>query len=500
MNVQWKLAARYLWGRKLRTVLTTMAVIFGVTIIFGMNCILPTFLQVFTSTIQAGTGQIDITVQTASRAPFPAEIIDQVASTEGVALVDGSLRRTVILPKNLAPASNKLTSAGNIIVAGVDPVTALQVRPYFVAEGDFLEENGTGVAVISQALAEQLSLEIGSTLTLPAATGTMEFQVVGLLTTIPSTSPEEVTIPLTDAQTLFNQPGQVNLIEGTIRSDAVLDEVVERLKAQLGEGMSVNAMETGTELFAGLEVANSTFFLFGVLALAMGAFVIYNTFRTVVVERRHDIGMLRALGASRGTIRGLFLIETLIQGIGGSVLGIAGGYLLAVFFTLMINSFGQDLLHIKIGAPGRRAFKPGHLTGDRSRFYSCQRSAARHGCQQGHAARSIATGIGSHRETDHEPARHRRPGVVGHWHGWVIDPPVEPGIARSGGLHHRIDPVFTHPGKTAWTGIQQIAKPFLQARRAPGGRQPDAQSRPGCDHSFGGHDRPDDRHGHVGND
>ncbi len=101
----------------------------------------------------------------------------------------------------------------------------------------------------------------------------------------------------------------------------------------------------------GSRSANSAFFLFGVLALAMGAFVIYNTFRTVVVERRHDIGMLRALGASRATIRSLFLIETLIQGIGGSVLGILGGYSLGLFFTMMINTFGQEMLHINVGLP-----------------------------------------------------------------------------------------------------------------------------------------------------
>jgi putative ABC transport system permease protein len=351
MNVQWKLAARYLWGRKLRTILTTLAVVFGVTIIFGMNSILPTFLQLFTSTMQAGTGQVDLTIQTAYQAPFTTEIADQVKDTKGVAVVDGSLHRPVILPDSLAPSSTSLTSSGNIIVVGIDPETAQQIRTYYVAAGDFIQPGETGVVVISQNLAKNMSLGLGSTLTLPAATGTMDFRITGLLTTIPSNSPEEIYLPLKDAQVLFNLPGQINRIEGTIRTDTVLEEVVTRLEGQLADGMSINTLETGTELFAGIAVANSAFFIFGVLALAMGAFVIYNTFRTVVVERRHDIGMLRALGASRGTIRGLFLIETLIQGIGGSVLGIIGGYSLGLFFTLMINTFGQEMLHLTLGLP-----------------------------------------------------------------------------------------------------------------------------------------------------
>jgi putative ABC transport system permease protein len=351
MNVQWKLAARYLWGRKLRTVLTTLAVVFGVTIIFGMNSILPTFLQAFTSTMQAGTGQVDLTIQTASNAPFPESVVSDVTSTEGVAVVDGSLRRTVILPESLLPSSGILGSTGSIIVAGVNPATVLQIRQYLVAEGEFFSEGDTGVVVISRTFADMLQKELGDILTLPSATGTLQFKIVGLLTTFPGPNPEEVYIPLSDAQALFNLPGQVNRIEGTFTKDASKDEVTTLLEGELGEGMNVNATETGTEMFAAIEVADSAFFIFGMLALAMGAFVIYNTFRTVVVERRRDIGMLRALGASRGTIRGLFLIETLIQGIGGSILGILGGYILGLFFTLMINTFGQEMLHLTVGLP-----------------------------------------------------------------------------------------------------------------------------------------------------
>jgi putative ABC transport system permease protein len=351
MNVQWKLAARYLWGRKLRTILTTLAVVFGVTIIFGMNALLPTFLQAFTSTMQAGTGQVDLNIQTVSNAPFPESVIDQVKATEGVAVVDGSLQRTVILPDSMTPAANKLTSAGNIIVAGVNPATVLQLRQYLVAEGVFFSEGASDVTVVSQIFAESLGKKLGDILTLPSATGTMQFKIVGLLTTFPGPNPEVVYIPLTDAQAMFNLPGQVNLVEGTIKTDAFLDDVVARLRTNLGEGLNINVQESGTELFAAIEVGKSAFFIFGVLALVMGAFVIYNTFRTVVVERRHDIGMLRALGASRGTIRGLFLIETLIQGIGGAILGILCGYLLAFALTLGIDTFGQTLLHISIGAP-----------------------------------------------------------------------------------------------------------------------------------------------------
>jgi putative ABC transport system permease protein len=73
-------------------------------------------------------------------------------------------------------------------------------------------------------------------------------------------------------------------------------------------------MSSGTELFASLKTARSHSICFGFLALCMGGFIIFNTFRTIVVERRHDIGMLRAIGASRRTIIGLFLAEGFLRG------------------------------------------------------------------------------------------------------------------------------------------------------------------------------------------
>jgi putative ABC transport system permease protein len=78
--------------------------------------------------------------------------------------------------------------------------------------------------------------------------------------------------------------------------------------------------------------------IFGVLALFMGAFIIFNTFRTIVLERRYDIGLLRAVGASRSMITGMILIEGLIQGIIGSLAGIVSGYFLVMVFYAWLKN------------------------------------------------------------------------------------------------------------------------------------------------------------------
>ena len=62
MNLQFTLAMRYLSGRKLRTILTTLAIVFGVLVIFGMNLILPAFMSAFQANMMAVADKVDATI------------------------------------------------------------------------------------------------------------------------------------------------------------------------------------------------------------------------------------------------------------------------------------------------------------------------------------------------------------------------------------------------------------------------------------------------------
>ena len=92
------------------------------------------------------------------------------------------------------------------------------------------------------------------------------------------------------------------------------------------------------------------FNMIGLLTLAMGAFIIFNTFRTIVAERRHDIGMLRAIGANRTTIISLVLSEGLVQGVVGTAIGIGLGYLLGVGIVAAMNPYIKQFMNIEMTA------------------------------------------------------------------------------------------------------------------------------------------------------
>ncbi len=347
MRVQWTMALRYLYGRKLRTALTTLAVVFGVAVLFGMNALLPTMLQAFRQTVLATTGKVDLVFTSVTDGPFPAERMEAVWGVEGIAEVTGSLRRNVLLPPDLAGQAG----LNAVTLVGVEPEIAARLRHYPLREGRFLTADDGDAMVISKGLAEKLALSVGDPLRLPSATGVTDFEVVGILDVPSIPGVEEVFVPLLSAQRLLGMPGQINVIEAVVKPGVDRDKAEGAVLAALGKMFKAEPPEIGEELIASLQMGEIAFALFGVMALAIGAFIILNTFRTVVVERRHDLGMLRAVGASRRVVVGLILAESLLQGLLGTAIGLAAGYGLAWVLLLTVRSVMQQYLRMEAAVP-----------------------------------------------------------------------------------------------------------------------------------------------------
>ena len=85
----------------------------------------------------------------------------------------------------------------------------------------------------------------------------------------------------------------------------------------------------GQQIDSVLRVYQFTANLNSAFALFIGMFIIYNSFSIAVTQRRHEIGVLRALGASRGQVRTLFLVESGLSGVVGSVAGLGLGILMS---------------------------------------------------------------------------------------------------------------------------------------------------------------------------
>ncbi|MBM4460785.1 MAG: FtsX-like permease family protein [Chloroflexi bacterium] len=350
MSFQLSLAARYLWGRKLRSFLTTLAIVIGVMTIFGMGTVLPSMMKSFQQGILALSGQVDVTITHKTGEAFSAGVLDKVKNVEGVRVVAGSISRPMNLPPNFF---GRGVSVAALTLVGVDPAAGPLLRDYTTTEGRFLKQGDGNVAVIRTNLADQLGLKLGDTLRIPTTEGVVKLQIVGLLPGRPLAGGDEVLITLAQAQKLLDMTGRVNIVEANLNTTDVKQRqaITDQIQAQLGKTYNLNALTSGSEIFASLGTAQAVFNGLGLLTLFMGAFIIFNTFRTIVAERRHDIGMLRAIGASRGAIIGLIMSEGLVQGIAGTAIGLVLGYALGAIIMRGAATMAQQFLSLKLGLP-----------------------------------------------------------------------------------------------------------------------------------------------------
>lgn len=332
MNLQLILAARYLWGRKLRSTLTTLAIVIGVMVIFGMGIYLPSFMNAFQKSLLSASGQADVMVTHKTGEAFSATTLNRVKAVKGVAVIAGSIERVINLPPNFYGKNSTVTG---LALVGIDPAVAPNLHDYRITQGRFLKQGDGNVAVISERLADSLGVKLNDAMKLPTTEGVVKLTIVGLMPGRALVGNEQVLVTLSQAQKLLDASGRINVIEANLTTkDKVESEaIVNTIKAQLGNTYTLGGLSSGSEFLGAIQMGQIIFNLFGFLTLAMGGFIIFNTFRTIVAERRHDIGMLRAIGANRATIIGLVLTEGLVQGVVGTAIGIGLGYLLGLTIT-----------------------------------------------------------------------------------------------------------------------------------------------------------------------
>lgn len=355
MNLQFTLAARYLFGRKLRTTLTTLAIIFGVMLIFGMNAVLPTMVAAMQTNIQGIEGETDFTITNITGDTFPVALAGPIHAIEGVRAVASSLERTINLPADFVdhnPARQDRVIAVNLV--GVIPEEARTVRAYPIVEGRYLSDSDMASTVITQTLADAFSVKVGDSIRLPSTSGLAELTVVGLLPASIDAENEIVLVTLSQAQRMTGETGRVNIIKvntEAFANQARREEIQSSLETAMGKNFKIGTLFTGDEMYATMQMAQIALSTFGALALFMGGFIIFNTFRTVVMERRRDIGLLRALGATRRTIVGAILTEGFLQGLLGSALGLLLGYLMAIGVLKVAQGPISAFVNVKLGLP-----------------------------------------------------------------------------------------------------------------------------------------------------
>jgi putative ABC transport system permease protein len=328
--LQLLLATRYLLRRRLRSTLTVLAITLAVTVVMGMNVSAPAALQTFQSGLQAATQSVDVTITREAGRSFPAQLADRIAALKGVRDVTGVLRTSAIYPPKLLDPASSLTASPTVFITGVDPEAARALYSPIIEQGRWLQRGDSSAVVIDQKLADKFHLSVGDRFPILASADVTKLAIVGVYSQR-APSAHEVFLPLARAQRLYDQRGRINLLQANLSAvDAAGRAAAEAtIAGELDDSFEVNATPPDASLVAQVRGSQGMYSILSVLALFMGGFIVFNTFRTAAAERRRETGMLRAMGATGTDVTGIFLVESLIEGAAGTVLGGGLGYLMA---------------------------------------------------------------------------------------------------------------------------------------------------------------------------
>jgi len=145
-----------------------------------------------------------------------------------------------------------------------------------------------------------------------------------------STNERVVLMDIAGVQRALNRFGRLDRILIKLPPNSNLEEWQHRLSSVLPAGVEVRPQGTGTEENRKMLTAfRWNLRLLSYIALIVGAFLIYNTISVAVVRRRNEIGIVRALGASRSDVLTGFLGEATCLGLAGALLGLLLGRILA---------------------------------------------------------------------------------------------------------------------------------------------------------------------------
>ena len=320
--ISWPYARKHL----LRTLLTTAGIVLGVSVFVAMHTANQSVLAAFRQTIDRIAGETQLQIS-AGEPGFEEGVLEKVQNVSEVRAAAPVIEATVSV------------AGTNLLILGVDMLGDRNLRSYdldttdaalddplvFLAQADSL--------IVTRTFAAEHGFRIGSRVPMQTMQGEKTFTIRGIMKPGGLASAFGGNLAVMDvyaAQKIFGRGRRFDRIDVALEDGVTLDQGIAKLRAAIGPGFEIAPPSSRGEQFE----ATSRIYALGsnitsVFALFIGMFIIYNTFAIAVTQRRAEIGILRALGATRAQIRTLFLTESAMAGLAGTLAGVGFGIVMA---------------------------------------------------------------------------------------------------------------------------------------------------------------------------
>jgi putative ABC transport system permease protein len=349
-----KVALRGLVARKLRLVLTALAVALGVTLIAGTYVFTDTinrsFDRIFTESNKGTDASItprktiDTSDNGGTQPTVPVSVLQKVRTEPGVQSAAGSV----------FDVGTVLGKDGKRIGKGGAPnfIASIADQPRFDA---FTIKQGrkpqnADEVTIDASTAKKQKLSLGDKLAVVATAPRKDYTVVGFTQIAGVDSFGGATVvdmQLREAQRMLGKNG-FDQIQISAKPGVSPQQLRDQLRTALPRAVEVRtgqeeARKQSTDIRNNLSFLTTALLAFAGISLFVGAFIIFNTFSITVTQRMREFALLRTLGASRGQVMRSVITEGLTIGIIGSVVGLLLGLAVAGGLRALFKAVGVDL-------------------------------------------------------------------------------------------------------------------------------------------------------------
>jgi lipoprotein-releasing system permease protein len=189
----------------------------------------------------------------------------------------------------------------------------------------------TNAIILGDRLAEKIGARVGANITIQTSEGArISARVVGYFHSgIRQVDEGTAYVLAKTGQILALQTGLINELRIRVNDPMASREVAQRIESDSGY-KTVSWQEEHEDLLSTFIIRNIIMYTVVGAILLVASFGTYNIVSTITHEKARDIAIMKSLGLSESTVRMIFVVEALIIGLGGAVVGFVLGYLLCI--------------------------------------------------------------------------------------------------------------------------------------------------------------------------
>src|SRR5579884_1233345 len=329
------LVGGYIRANAVRAAITFIAIALGVAIAFAVDLANGTAIASFSQSVDMVANHVNLQVLGTGRG-FDERILLKVQNARGVQsaspVVEGELA--------IGSGANAFEGGELLHVIGIDvtrtalPDAASKASRSLPDLNRFI--NGGGI-VISERIAREYHLHAGSALRGYAGARPATLYVAYVIPASAGADSSVAFVDIATAQEVFAHVGRLSRID-CIVDPARLAAVKRAIQTSVSPDVRVIEPRVRTsELQSLLRSFELNLDALAYVALLVGMYLIYNAVAISVVQRRSEIGTLRALGTTRTQIFAIFIMEGVLFGIAGSLAGLLLGAFLARFSVAAVS-------------------------------------------------------------------------------------------------------------------------------------------------------------------